>query len=77
VREHALLFAYGPGGNGKGVFLNTVSRIMGDYARTASMETFTASATDRHPTDLAMLRGARLVTASEKAAPGRNRASSR
>jgi P4 family phage/plasmid primase-like protien len=65
TREHALLFAHGPGGNGKGVLLNTVSRIMGDYARTASMETFTAAATDRHPTDLAMLRGARLVTASE------------
>src|SRR6266850_943776 len=29
------------------------------------METFTASLNDRHPTDLAMLRGARLVTASE------------
>jgi hypothetical protein len=28
------------------------------------METFTTSNSDRHPTDLAMLRGARLVTAS-------------
>jgi len=65
TREHALLFGYGSGGNGKGVFLNTVSRIMGDYARNAAMDTFTASATDKHPTDLAMLRGARLVTASE------------
>ena len=65
TREHALLFAHGPGGNGKGVFLNTVSRILGDYARVAAMETFTASSTDKHPTDLAMLRGARLVTASE------------
>ncbi len=25
TREHALLFVYGPGGNGKGVTLNTVS----------------------------------------------------
>jgi putative DNA primase/helicase len=65
IREHALVFAHGGGGNGKGVFLNTVSRIAGDYARTAAMETFTASSADRHPTDLAMLRGARLVTASE------------
>ncbi len=65
TREHALLFGYGSGGNGKGVFLNTVSRIMGEYARNAAMDTFTASATDKHPTDLAMLRGARLVTASE------------
>lgn len=63
--EHALLFAYGPGGNGKSVFLNTIVGIMGDYAVTAAMETFTASKGDRHSTELAMLRGARLVTASE------------
>jgi putative DNA primase/helicase len=65
TREHALLFAHGPGGNGKGVFLNTVSWIMGDYARTAAMDTFVSSQSDKHPTDLAMLRGARMVTASE------------
>jgi putative DNA primase/helicase len=63
--EHALLFVYGPGGNGKSVFLNTVTGILGDYATTASMDAFTASKSDRHPTDLAMLRGARLVSASE------------
>ena len=45
--------------------MNTASGIMGDYATTAAMETFTASKFDRHPTELAMLRGARLVTASE------------
>ena len=65
TREHALMFIYGPGGNGKSVFLNTVSRIMGDYCRTAPMDTFTSSQGDKHPTDLAMLRGARLVTATE------------
>ena len=65
VSEHALLFGYGAGGNGKSVFVNTVTGIMGDYAAVAAMETFTASNGDKHPTDLAMLRGARLVTASE------------
>jgi putative DNA primase/helicase len=65
TREHALLFIYGPGGNGKSVFLNTVAAILGDYCQTAPMDTFTASLGDRHPTDLAMLRGARLVTATE------------
>ena len=35
------------------------------YARSAPMETFTASRYDRHPTELAMLSKARLVTASE------------
>ena len=65
VREHALAFIYGAGGNGKSVFLNTLTAILGDYAVTAAMETFTASKSDRHSTELAMLRGARLVTASE------------
>ncbi len=65
TREHALLFAHGPGNNGKGVFLNIVRAIMGEYARNAAMDTFTASQSDKHPTDLAMLRGARMVTASE------------
>lgn len=65
TREHALAFVYGPGGNGKSVFLNTLVSILGDYAVTAAMETFTASRNDRHSTELAMLRGARLVTASE------------
>jgi len=65
TREHALIFVYGPGGNGKSVFLNVVTGILGDYATTAAMDTFTASHNDKHPTDLAMLRGARLVTASE------------
>ncbi len=65
TREHALFFCYGTGGNGKGVFLNTLTGILSDYATIASMETFTASANERHPTDLAMLRGARLVTAQE------------
>jgi putative DNA primase/helicase len=38
---------------------------MADYATTAPMETFMASTHDRHPTDLADLRGARLVFATE------------
>lgn len=65
VREHALFFVYGPGGNGKSVFLNVLAGVMGDYATTAAMDTFTASVSDKHPTDLAMLQGARLVSASE------------
>ena len=65
TNEYALFFIYGPGGNGKSVFLNILNYILGDYATTASMDTFTASKSDRHPTDLAMLNGARLVSASE------------
>jgi putative DNA primase/helicase len=65
VSEHALFFAYGTGGNGKSVFINTVAAIMGGYHATAVMDTFTATQHDRHKTELAMLRGARLVTAQE------------
>lgn len=63
--EHSLFFIYGPGGNGKSVFLNILVYILGDYAVSAPMDTFTSSKFNSHPTDLAMLKGARLVTASE------------
>src|SRR5262249_10179851 len=63
--EHALFFLYGTGANGKSVLLSTISGIMGTYHCTAPIETFTASSTDRHPTELAGLRAARLVTAIE------------
>jgi putative DNA primase/helicase len=65
TQEHALLFVYGPGGNGKGVLLVTMAGILGAYATNAAMDTFTASQGDRHPTDLAMLHGARMVMTTE------------
>lgn len=65
TREHTLLFVYGPGGNGKSVFINVLTGILNDYAATAAMTAFTSSKGDKHPADLAMLNGARLVTASE------------
>jgi putative DNA primase/helicase len=63
--EHALFFGYGTGANGKSVLIKTIADIMRSYHSTAPIETFTASSTDRHPTDLAGLLGARLVTAIE------------
>ena len=63
--EHALFFLYGTGRNGKGVFVNTLNAILDEYAETASMETFIDSGFDRHPTEVAKLRGARFVTAQE------------
>ena len=65
VRDHALFFVFGPGGSGKGTFLNAIRGIMGTYAVHAPVETFMNGLTSRHPTELAMLQGARLVTASE------------
>ena len=63
--EHAMFFLYGTGANGKSVFVNTFAGVMGDYAITAPMEAFVESRGERHPTELAMLRGARLVIATE------------
>jgi putative DNA primase/helicase len=63
--EHALFFCYGTGANGKSVFINTLAEIMGAYHRAAPIETFAATANERHPTELAGLCGARLVTCTE------------
>ena len=65
TREHALFFLFGHGANGKSVFLNVFSGSMGDYARIAPIETFIDSKSERHPTDLAGLQGARLIIAVE------------
>jgi putative DNA primase/helicase len=65
VEEHIFVFFYGTGGNGKGVLLNHLVWLLGSYAKTAPMDVFTASKHDRHPTELAELAGARLVTAQE------------
>jgi hypothetical protein len=50
------------GGDGRD---RTCDPALGDYHKTSPIETFTASAADRHPTDLAGSRGARLVTSVE------------
>jgi putative DNA primase/helicase len=65
TREHALFFFYGTGGNGKGTFLNPITKILNDYAVIASADVFTDSKHERHPTELAALVGARLVVAQE------------
>lgn len=65
TREQVLFFFYGTGANGKGTFLNTITSILGDYAIVAGMDVFAEAKHDRHPQELARLRGARLVAAQE------------
>ena len=69
VKEHALFFGHGLGGNGKTTFTNVLLGILGTgpsgYSAAAPISTFTASRTEQHPTDLAMLRGVRCVIAQE------------
>lgn len=63
--EHALAFLYGTGANGKTTFVQTLLGILGDYAITAPIETFAETKGDRHSTEIARLRGARLVATEE------------
>jgi putative DNA primase/helicase len=63
--EQCLVFIYGPGGNGKGVLIQTIQAIVGDYGHEAATDVFLASYYDKHTTSLAALHGKRLVFASE------------
>ena len=65
THEHALFFLYGTVAHGKSVFTDTVTGMMGDYATAVPIETFLTARGERHPTELAALRGARLVVADE------------
>jgi P4 family phage/plasmid primase-like protien len=76
TREHALFFLYGPGANGKSIFINTLLEALGSYATVADPAAFLTSKWDRHPAEIAVLQGARLVTAQENEA-GRPWAESR
>lgn len=63
--EQQLTFLWGEGGNGKGVFANTLANLMGDYAMRTSATTFASTRNEAHPEALARLRGARMVLTSE------------
>lgn len=65
IREHALFFFHGPGANGKSVLLNVLRRILADYAAVLPGDVLVATKYEKHPTDLAMLRGARVAIAHE------------
>lgn len=65
VGEHKILFAYGAGANGKSTLLNTLAKVLGDYARQAAPDLLMRRRDDPHPTGLADLQGSRLVLAAE------------
>ena len=65
VSEHSLFFFFGGGRNGKSVWLNTVQRILGDYATTVNASLITAKYSDDHPTGLTDLEGRRFVATVE------------
>ena len=65
VSEHVLFVCYGTGGNGKSVMLNTLLDMLGDYGRKAAPELLMHKESDRHPTEVADLFGARFTASIE------------
>lgn len=66
TQEKAFFYLYGPGGNnGKSVFVETIARILGDYAATTPSSSFVNRKDGEIPADLARLKEKRFVTAAE------------
>lgn len=65
TREQMFAFLYGRGANGKSVFMKVIAEILGTYAMTAGMNTFVEQMFERHPEEIARMKGKRLVVASE------------
>jgi len=66
IREQALFILYGDGNNGKSVFLDIISRLLGDYAINVQVETILERKNgNNYTSDLARLKGARFVTTGE------------
>lgn len=66
TREQAFLVHFGAGSNGKSLVVEVLSRLMGSYASAAPTGLVAGSARDAvKDTDLASLRGRRMVTAHE------------
>lgn len=63
--EQKMAIAWGSGANGKSTLLNLLLDMLGDYAEMTPTETFLAKKNEGIPNDIARLRGARFVLASE------------
>jgi putative DNA primase/helicase len=65
TKEQVINIWQGGGANGKSTILNAITNALGDYAQTTRPETLMVKRSDGIPSDLAKLKGARLVTAAE------------
>jgi putative DNA primase/helicase len=68
VSEQKMFIFYGFGKNGKTVFINIISALLGNYSASASFKTFDADKQSEQTNDLAMLNGRRFVSMIESAA---------
>lgn len=64
-REEALAFCWGDGANGKGTVMNTIARILGDYADDLPFSALELHERSGIPNDIAKIVGKRFVTSSE------------
>jgi putative DNA primase/helicase len=64
-REQVFWFLHGVGSNGKSTFVDLVLWLLGTYATKLPAASLMQSRGERHPTDLAGLRGRRLAISSE------------
>lgn len=65
TQERCLFICYGTGDNGKTVLLDVLQALMGEYGQRTSAETFMRRRSGSIPNDVAALKGARYVFASE------------
>jgi putative DNA primase/helicase len=65
ISEQCIFIHYGLGANGKSTFSEVVRAALGDYAMKTPTETLLVKRSDNIPNDVARLKGARYVTASE------------
>lgn len=65
VREQVIHFLHGQGSNGKSVLSDVVKWIIGSYGVKLTATALMQSRGERHPTELAQLRGKRLALSSE------------
>lgn len=63
--ERVLFLLHGTGRNGKSTLLEAVHYVLGDYARSTPTQTLMTRRADSIPNDVAALKGARFVSASE------------
>ena len=69
--EQCLFILHGSGANGKSTFLQTISELLSDYAMQTPTETLLVKAKGAISNDVARLKGARFVIASEAEAEQR------
>lgn len=65
TREQVMFILHGKGRNGKSLFVETISQILGDYTKTVRADSLMVKRSGGVNNDIAALQGARFVTSSE------------